>query len=146
MRIVNYEVYFIARESIEVIHMKISEVAKMVDLPISTIRYYEKIGIITDDYIRREQNNYRDYALEITHHLEVVKKCLAVGFSINDIKAMISKNGMSKDDQTRIIKEKISEIEEVQKKLEDSKENLYDILELDITCEDGFGKYKFKDT
>ncbi|WP_272868177.1 MerR family DNA-binding transcriptional regulator [Paenibacillus lautus] len=49
--------------------MKISEVAKMVDLPISTIRYYEKIGIITDDYIRREQNNYRDYALEITHHL-----------------------------------------------------------------------------
>lgn len=42
--------------------MKISEVAKMVDLPISTIRYYEKIGIITDDYIRREQNNYRDNA------------------------------------------------------------------------------------
>ncbi|WP_433939827.1 hypothetical protein [Paenibacillus lautus] len=53
---------------------------------------------------------------------------------------------MSKDDQTRLIKEKTSEIEEVQKKLEDSKENLYDILELDITCEDGFGKYKFKDT
>ncbi|NHN30254.1 helix-turn-helix domain-containing protein [Paenibacillus agricola] len=121
--------------------MKISEVAKIVDLPISTIRYYEKMGIITDDYILREQNNYQNYALEIIHHLDVVKNCLAVGFSINDIKSMISKNGISKDEQTRIIKEKISEIEDAQKKLEVSKNNLYDILELDITCEDGFGKY-----
>ncbi|WP_312883470.1 helix-turn-helix domain-containing protein [Paenibacillus germinis] len=123
------------------INIKISEVAKRVDLPISTIRYYEKIGIITDDFIRRELNNYRDYTLEVTHHLEVVKNCLAVGFSINDIKAMILKNGMSKDEQTRIIKEKISEIEDAQKKLDTSKKNLYDILELNITCEDGFGKY-----
>ncbi|MEV5029551.1 MerR family transcriptional regulator [Paenibacillus sp. LPE1-1-1.1] len=121
--------------------MKISEVAKMVDLPISTIRYYEKIGIITNEYIRREKNNYREYAIEVTHYLEVVKKCLAVGFSINDLKAMISRNGMSKDEQTLILKEKISEIENVQKKLEDSKKNLYEILELDITCENGFGKY-----
>ncbi|MFX3636152.1 MAG: MerR family transcriptional regulator [Candidatus Pristimantibacillus sp.] len=120
--------------------MKISEVAKKIDLPISTIRYYEKIGIITNDYIRREQNNYRDYASEITDYLEVVKKCLSMGFSINDIKAMISRNGISKDDQTHIIKEKISEIEKAQKKLDDSKRDLYDVLELDITCEDGFGK------
>ena len=141
MNSVNYEVYFIAIVNIEVINMKISEVAKMVDLPISTIRYYEKIGIITDDFIRRELNNYRDYALEVTQHLEVVKKCLAVGFSINDIKAMILKNGMSNDEQTRIIKEKISEIEAAQKKLDTSKKNLYDILELNITCEEGFGKY-----
>ena len=52
--------------------MKISEVAKIVDLPISTIRYYEKIGIITDDYILREQNNYRNYASEIIQYLGVV--------------------------------------------------------------------------
>ncbi|MCU6794264.1 MerR family transcriptional regulator [Paenibacillus sp. WQ 127069] len=121
--------------------MKSSEVAKIVDLPISTIRYYEKIGIITDEYILRDQNNYRNYAVEIIQHLGVVKNCLAVGFSINEIKSMISKNGFSKDEQTRIIKEKISEIENAQKNLEDSKQNLYDILELDITCEDGFGKY-----
>lgn len=121
--------------------LKISEVAKMVDLPISTIRYYEKIGIITDEYIWREQNNYRNYALEVVNHLNTVKNCLAVGFSIHDIKSMISKKGISKEEQTRIIKGKISEIEEAQKKLENSKQNLYDILELDIACDDGFGKH-----
>ncbi|HWO55065.1 MAG TPA: MerR family transcriptional regulator [Paenibacillus cookii] len=121
--------------------MKISEVAKMVGLPISTIRYYEKIGIITSDYVRREQNNYRDYASDIILYLEVIKKCLAVGFSINDIKAMISKNGLSHEDQSQLILEKISEIEHAQKKLEESKKELYDILETDIICEKGFGKY-----
>lgn len=101
--------------------MKISEVAKIVNFPISTIRYYEKIGIITPDCIRREQNNYRDYTSEITDYLEVVKNCLSMGFSIKDIKAMISRNGMSKEDRTHIIKEKISEIEMAQKKLDNSK-------------------------
>lgn len=46
----HYEVYFIAREK-EVINMKISEVARNVDFPISTIRFYEKTGIIPDEYV-----------------------------------------------------------------------------------------------
>lgn len=141
LRIVNYEVYFIAREKNEVMNMKISEVAKNVDLPISTIRYYDKMGIIPDEYVLRDQNNYRNYAIEIVHHLNVVKNCLAVGFSIQDIKSMISKDGLSKEEQTHILKEKIKSIEEAQKKLDESKQSLYDILELDIVCEGGFGKY-----
>lgn len=123
-------------------NLKISEVAKNVDLPISTIRYYDKIGIIPDEYVQRDQNNYRIYATEIVHHLNVVKNCLAVGFSIHDIKSMISKNKISKDEQTHILKEKIKNIEETQKKLDESKQSLYGILELDIVCEGGFGKYK----
>lgn len=49
---------------------------------------------------------------------------------------------MSRYEQTRIIKEKIAEIENVQKKLEKSKQGLYDIIKLDLTCEHGFGKYQ----
>ncbi|WP_245947920.1 MerR family transcriptional regulator [Paenibacillus sambharensis] len=119
--------------------MKISEVAKASELPISTIRYYEQIGIITDEYVLRDQNNYRIYAPGIIRHLNVVKHCLAVGFSIQEIKSMISKNGMSKDEHVSLIQNKIREIEAAQKKLEESKQNLYDILTLN--CEKGFGKY-----
>lgn len=120
--------------------MKISEVAKNVDLPISTVRYYEKIGLIPEEYVQRDQNNYRNYTIEIIHHINVVKNCLAIGFSIQDIKSMISKNRISKDEQTQILKEKIKEIENIQKKLDASKKSLHDILELDIVCEGGFGK------
>ncbi len=121
--------------------MKISEVAQRVELPISTIRYYEKMGIITDEYILREQNNYRNYSSEILDYLQVVKNCLAVGFTINDIKSMISLKGISKEEQARIIKEKIAEIEAAQLNLENAKQTLYGLLQTDITCENGFGKY-----
>ncbi|MEK3785453.1 MULTISPECIES: helix-turn-helix domain-containing protein [Paenibacillus] len=120
--------------------IKISEVAKSIDLPISTIRYYEQIGIITDEYVLRDQNNYRIYSSDIIHHLNVVKNCLAVGFSIQEIKSMISKNGMSKDEQVSLIQLKIAEIEATQQQLNVSKQNLYDILSADVTCEKGFGK------
>lgn len=121
--------------------MKINEVAKRTDLPISTIRYYEQIGIITDEYVWRDPNNYRIYAADIIHHLNVVKNCLAVGFSIQDIKSMISKNGMSKDEHVSLIQVKIAEIEAAQQKLDESKRNLYDILNVGIVCEKGFGKH-----
>lgn len=121
--------------------MKISEVANSVNLPISTIRYYEKIGIITDEHVLRDQNNYRKYAQSIIQHLEVVKQCVAVGFTTHEIQSMVSKQGYSSNEQASNIQAKILEIEEVQKKLENSKQNLYEILKADITCEDGFGKY-----
>ncbi|MFD2880871.1 hypothetical protein ACFTAO_40955 [Paenibacillus rhizoplanae] len=53
---------------------------------------------------------------------------------------MISKHGISKDEQARIIHHKIAEIEDAQKKMETSKQSLYGILDMNITCEDGFGK------
>jgi DNA-binding transcriptional MerR regulator len=121
--------------------MKISEVARSVDLPVSTIRYYEQIGIITDEYVLRDQNNYRVYTSDIIQYLNVVKNCLAVGFSIGDIQSMISKNGIPKDEHVNLIQKKIAEIEAAQQKLDESKQKLYDILESDIICEKGFGKY-----
>lgn len=121
--------------------MKINEVSKIINLPISTIRYYEKVGIITDEYVLRDQNNYRIYTPGIIRHLEVVKQCLAVGFTIQDIESMISKNGFSENEQSAIIQGKISEIEEAQLQLEHAKQSLNDILRSKITCEEGFGKY-----
>ncbi|TYP67370.1 DNA-binding transcriptional MerR regulator [Paenibacillus methanolicus] len=111
------------------------------NLPISTIRYYEQIGIITDEYVLRDHNNYRIYASDIIRYLNVVKNCLAVGFSIQDIKSMISRNGMSKEEHVSLIESKIAEIEAAQQKLDESKQNLYDLLASDMTCEKGFGKY-----
>src|SRR5690606_14736300 len=111
LKMVNYKVYFIASTKKGGHEARISEVAKSTDLPISTIRYYEQIGIITDEYVLRDQNNYRVYASDIIHHLSVVKHCLAVGFSIQDIRSMIAKNGMTKNEHVSLIQAKIAEIE-----------------------------------
>ncbi len=121
--------------------MRISEVAKLTGLPISTIRYYEKSGLIPDEYMRRDSNHYRIYESDIVRHLDVVKTCLAVGFSIQDVKSMIAKQGLTREEQTRILRDKIAELEEAQHKLAAAKRSLTDILESSIWCEKGFGKH-----
>ena len=88
----------------------------------------------------REENNYRKYSHDVVQHLEVIKRCLAVGFQIKDIQAMISKNSMSKEEQIHMYKEKILEIESIQKQLEESKQSLNEFIEQDVTCEHRFGK------
>ncbi|ALA53264.1 MerR family transcriptional regulator [Shouchella clausii] len=120
--------------------MKISEVAKTLNLPISTIRYYEKMGIVPEHYVTRDEKNYRHYDETIIHHLQAVKTLLAVGFSIGEVRSMIERNGFTKEEHTRILQAKIEEIEEAQRKLEQSKQYLYDILASDISCEKGFGQ------
>ena len=124
--------------------MKISEVSKHVNLPISTIRYYEKMGIIPEEYVQRDENNYRNYTPQIIDHIKVVKNCLAIGFSINDIKSIIIKNKLTKEEQTQILQQKLTEIGAIQKELERSKQTLHDIIESDIVCEGGFGKINEK--
>lgn len=48
---------------------------------------------------------------------------------------MISKNGIPKDEHVNLIQNKIAEIEAAQQKLEESKQNLYDILASEMICE-----------
>lgn len=120
--------------------MQMNQVSKMVNLPISTIRYYEKMNIIPSEYIVRDKHNYRHFEPGIIEHLNVVKACLTVGFSINEIKSMILMNGFSKESQNSILKDKISELENAQRKLEGSKQQLQTLLASNTICEHGFGK------
>lgn len=120
--------------------MKISEVSKAAELPISTIRYYEKMGIIPDEYMLRDLNNYRVYDPDILNHLDVVKTSLNIGFSIGEIRSMITGMGCSIKEQHQLLEEKIAEIEHAQQKLEDAKKYLQSLIESGTVCAEGFGK------
>ncbi|MEJ8303860.1 MerR family transcriptional regulator [Saccharibacillus sacchari] len=120
--------------------MKISEVSKAAELPVSTIRYYEKMGIIPDEYMLRDPNNYRVYDDNIVNYLEVVKTSVDLGFSIGEIRGMIDGVGCSLEEQTRLLQEKIDEIETAQQKLDKAKTYLSDLISSGTVCEEGFGK------
>ncbi|WP_054710528.1 MerR family transcriptional regulator [Bacillus sp. JCM 19041] len=120
--------------------MKISDIAKAVDLPISTIRYYEKMGLIPNSYMRRDENNYRQYNSEIISHLKILKTTLSVGFTINELKLILSRNEFSEEQRLQEIRRKLLKIEDTQKKLTESKKYLQDALGSDYNCEEGFAK------
>ena len=63
--------------------MKIAEFEKKVGLSRDTLRYYEKIGVLTPPH--REENGYRQYGKVQLEELAFIQKGKAIGFDLSTI-------------------------------------------------------------
>ncbi|NRT76417.1 MerR family transcriptional regulator [Clostridium beijerinckii] len=99
--------------------MKINEVSKKTGLSISTIRFYEKEGLIPEKYVSRDANNYRSYSVDIIEYLLMIKTVHSVGFSLREIKEIQKSNDniISIDTKIELLQEKIKEVEEQKENL-----------------------------
>ncbi|MEW4354046.1 MerR family transcriptional regulator [Streptococcus pneumoniae] len=73
--------------------MNSKEISEKSGTPISTIRYYEKIGLIPTP--KRLSNNYRDYAEETVFLLEFIKLLTIFHFSLDEIKEILKVTGQT---------------------------------------------------
>lgn len=79
--------------------MNSKELSELTNTPISTIRYYEKIGLIP--LPTRHENNYRDYAENYVTRLQLIKYLSGLGFKLFDIKDLfeaLQKDSVTKSD------------------------------------------------
>ncbi|CUU47515.1 MerR family transcriptional regulator [Clostridium beijerinckii] len=99
--------------------MKINEVSKKTGLSISTIRFYEKEGLIPEKYVSRDTKNYRSYSVNIIEYLLMIKTVHSVGFSLREIKEIQKSNDniISIDTKIELLQEKIKEVEEQKENL-----------------------------
>ncbi len=68
-------------------HYTIGQLAREADVPISTVRYYEKRGLLLPD--RRSPGNYRIYSQAAMQRLLFVRSAQAAGFTLKDIVALL---------------------------------------------------------
>ena len=68
--------------------MKINELAKKTGLTAPTIRFYEKEGLLGTRYVRRMENNYREYCEEAVEHLLMIKEVQAAGLTLAEFKEL----------------------------------------------------------
>ena len=68
--------------------MKISELATRSGISAHTLRYYEKLGLITPKH--RSENNYRDYSQDDLATAQFIKRCKDSGFSLEDTASLLS--------------------------------------------------------
>lgn len=66
--------------------LSIGQLSKKADVPIDTIRYYEKVGVL--DRIQRSENNYRVYTDQTLADLLFIKHCRELDISLSDIKTL----------------------------------------------------------
>lgn len=66
----------------------ISQLAKAADVPSTTVRYYERVGLIEPE--DRSAGNYRLYGEESLRKLKFIRAAQAIGFALDDVKALLA--------------------------------------------------------
>jgi MerR family mercuric resistance operon transcriptional regulator len=69
-------------------NLTIGELAKAADVPTSTVRFYERRGLLKPD--ARTQSNYRTYSARSAERLKFIRAAQASGFSLKDIREMLA--------------------------------------------------------
>ncbi|MHC4506752.1 MAG: MerR family transcriptional regulator [Planctomycetota bacterium] len=67
--------------------LTIGGLAKAADVPVSTVRYYEREGIIRP--ARRSASNYRLYSKEDVERLRFIRAAQATGFALDDVRELL---------------------------------------------------------
>ena len=67
--------------------LTIGELARRAEVPISTVRYYERAGLLRPS--GRSASNYRLYSRDELHRLRFVRAAQATGFTLDDIAQLL---------------------------------------------------------
>lgn len=96
----------------------IGSLAKAADVPVSTLRYYERAGLLVPG--RRSAGNYRVYEPADLERLQFIKAAQGSGFTLDDIRVMLglaSGNTQACDEVQDLIRHRMNDVAERLKNL-----------------------------
>ncbi|MBL6751231.1 MAG: heavy metal-responsive transcriptional regulator [Nevskia sp.] len=71
--------------------LTIGELARRADVPIDTIRYYERARLIAEPV--RRPSGYRQYPQDAVKRLRFIRRAKALGFSLEEIAGLLALSG-----------------------------------------------------
>lgn len=95
----------------------ISQLARAADIPTTTVRYYERIGLVEPE--DRSQGNYRLYSDESLKKLKFIRAAQATGFTLDDVRVLLDRSQgqkLSCYDVQQLIEQRLAD---VKKRLKD---------------------------
>lgn len=109
--------------------MQSKKLSALSGIPISTIRYNERAGLIPHKYIQRDANNYRVYSKNILNHLTDLSLLLSSGFTVDELRKFIGdSNYLTHGEKMKRIERKIEQLESQKKQIETSQATLRKLL------------------
>lgn len=106
--------------------MQIGELARRAGVPIDTVRYYERQGILPPP--DRQASGYRRYGDDDVARLQFVRRAKGLGFSLAEVRELLALSARPADDMAGLkaaasakladVGHKIAELERVQAGLE----------------------------
>ena len=98
-------------------HHTIGQLARATRVPVSTLRYYERVGLVRPT--ARAENAYRLYAEETLQTIRFIRAAQAAGFTLEDVRTLLAfhagEMALCKEVQPLIVKR----LAEVSQRLQD---------------------------
>lgn len=111
--------------------MKIGEISERTQTPASTIRYYERIGLLQQAH---RVNGQRIYEADIIEYLEAIANAQNLGFTLDEIKTLLGtfRAGENPSEDCQVMaRVKIEELDKLIGKAQKMKQ----ILEHGLSCQ-----------
>lgn len=90
--------------------VRISELARAAGVGISTVRFYERRGLVTPT--ARTHGGYRHYDREALRRLKFIRRAQRLGFTLAEVEQILAVSGGADEDFGDVITEKVAEIEQ----------------------------------
>lgn len=112
--------------------MNIGQAAKISGVNAKLIRHYESIGIIPK--ASRSESGYRTYSEADVHILSFVKRSRSMGFSMKEIKKLVSlwRNKTRASSEVKVLA--LKHIDEMEKKIQELQEMVKTLRHLSKNC------------
>lgn len=108
--------------------MRIAEAASAAGVGVSTLRFYERRGLLAPT--ARTRGNYRDYDDEAVRRVRFIRRAQQLGFTLVEVEqflALPDAAQLSLDDVTSLVAGKIDEIDRRIRDLERVRQALLDV-------------------
>lgn len=89
-------------------NMTIGELARQADVAATTLRYYERVGLIQSPARVGGQRRYDD---SIVARLEVIRLCKAAGFALDEIQLLFADDAPGRPASRALAETKLAEID-----------------------------------
>ncbi len=107
----------------------ISQLASAAGIPTTTLRYYERVGLIEPD--DRSAGNYRLYTDDSLRKVKFIRAAQGIGFTLDDIKQLLAAEGGSVPrccDVQSLLNDRLADVEQRLRDLQDVKRVLQSAL------------------
>ena len=99
--------------------MTIGQVAKLSGVGVETIRFYEREGLLSKP--KRKESGYRLFETEVVSRIKFIKRAKQLGFSLKEIRELLSLRVHSRASATEVKKRLDSKIEQIDRRIYDLK-------------------------
>lgn len=116
-------------------YYSIGEVAKLTNISIQTLRYYDQIDLFKPSYVDPD-TNYRYYKDSQFYYLDMIKSLKYIGVSLDEIKAAQAFTPEQLlaflQEQEQVIEQRMSRLQEIQQTLYKTKIQMQEQLAIDV--------------